>query len=75
MPTVGPTDTAAASPAVRFAIEAVADVVGAERVVIRHSPGGNVWNMVEDDLEGLLGQLSQLGIATSTCSPLRTRRC
>ncbi|MGW4842806.1 alkene reductase [Nocardia brasiliensis] len=45
---------------IRFAVEAVAatvDAVGADRVGIRLSPGGKVWDMVEDDVPELYGAL------------------
>jgi N-ethylmaleimide reductase len=45
---------------IRFPVEvaeAVADAVGAERVGLRLSPGGQVWNVVEDDVPGLYAAL------------------
>lgn len=45
---------------IRFAVEAVAatvDAVGADRVGIRLSPGGTVWDIVEDDVPRLYGAL------------------
>lgn len=54
----------------RFAVEvteAVADAVGAHRVGIRLSPGGTIWDIVEDDVPGLYatlyGRLEPLGLA------------
>lgn len=41
---------------IRFAVEAAeaaADAIGADRVGIRLSPGGTVWDIVEDDVPGL----------------------
>ncbi|WP_369243864.1 alkene reductase [Streptomyces sp. R41] len=46
---------------IRFAVEvaeAVADVIGADRVGIRVSPGGQVWEMVEDDVPQLYSALT-----------------
>ncbi|QCX74481.1 N-ethylmaleimide reductase [Streptomyces sp. YIM 121038] len=55
---------------IRFAVEAVeatADAIGAERVGIRLSPGGQVWDIVEDDVPGLYAALfdalAPLGLA------------
>lgn len=45
---------------IRFAVEvaeAVADAVGADRVGLRVSPGGQVWEMAEDDVPQLYGAL------------------
>ncbi|TDC79524.1 alkene reductase [Streptomyces hainanensis] len=54
----------------RFAVEAVeacVDAIGAARVGIRLSPGGRVWDMVEDDAPGLYAALFEalapLGLA------------
>ncbi|MEI5103850.1 alkene reductase [Streptomyces sp. PmtG] len=55
---------------VRFAVEAVeaaADAIGAERVGIRLSPGGQVWDIVEEDVPelyaALFDALAPLGLA------------
>ncbi|MEV0438766.1 alkene reductase [Streptomyces spectabilis] len=55
---------------IRFAVEvaeATADAIGAERVGIRLSPGGRVWDVVEDDVPGLYAALfdalAPLGLA------------
>lgn len=55
---------------IRFPIEvaeAVADAIGAHRVGIRLSPGGRIWDMVEDDVPALytalLESLDMLGLA------------
>ncbi|WP_030669230.1 alkene reductase [Streptomyces sp. NRRL B-1347] len=55
---------------IRFAVEAAeatADAVGAERVGIRLSPGGQVWDIVEDDVPdlyaALFDALAPLGLA------------
>ncbi|MFD7440564.1 alkene reductase [Streptomyces sp. NPDC059909] len=55
---------------IRFAVEvaeAVADTIGADRVGIRLSPGGRVWDMAEDDVSQLYGALldalAPLGLA------------
>ncbi|MGW7364886.1 alkene reductase [Streptomyces sp. NPDC054841] len=45
---------------IRFAVEAAeatADAIGADRVGIRLSPGGQVWDMAEDDVPQLYGAL------------------
>ncbi|WP_433528846.1 alkene reductase [Micromonospora sp. CA-263727] len=54
---------------IRFAVEvaeATADAIGAERVGIRLSPGGTVWDIVEDDVPqlygALIGALATLGL-------------
>lgn len=46
---------------IRFAVEvaeAVADAIGADRVGIRVSPGGQVWEMVEEDVPQLYSALT-----------------
>ncbi|MFF4518509.1 alkene reductase [Streptomyces mirabilis] len=55
---------------IRFAVEvaeAVADAIGADRVGIRVSPGGQVWEMVEDDVpqlySALIDALAPIGLA------------
>ena len=55
---------------IAFAVEAVtatADAIGAERVGIRLSPGGRVWDVVEEDVPelyaALFGALAPLGLA------------
>ncbi|MFD7663578.1 alkene reductase [Streptomyces sp. NPDC059788] len=55
---------------IRFAVEAAeaaADAIGADRVGIRLSPGGTVWDMSEDDVPRLYGALfdalAPLGLA------------
>lgn len=55
---------------IRFAVEvaeAVADAIGADRVGIRLSPAGQIWEIVEDDVPqlyaALLGALAQLNLA------------
>ncbi|GIF99051.1 alkene reductase [Catellatospora citrea] len=55
---------------IRFAVEvaeAVADAVGADRVGIRVSPGGQVWEIVEDDVpqlySTLIEALAPIGLA------------
>ncbi|MFI2239828.1 alkene reductase [Streptomyces chrestomyceticus] len=55
---------------IRFAVEAAeaaADAIGADRVGIRLSPGGTVWDMTEEDVPGLYGALfdalAPLGLA------------
>ncbi len=55
---------------IRFPVEvaeAVADAVGGHRVGIRLSPGGRIWDMVEDDVPALytalLESLDMLGLA------------
>lgn len=55
---------------IRFAVEvaeAVADAVGAHRVGMRLSPGGHIWDIVEDDVPALYGELLEnldlLGLA------------
>ncbi|WP_406303910.1 alkene reductase [Streptomyces sp. NBC_00885] len=55
---------------IRFAVEvaeATADAIGADRVGIRLSPGGQVWEMAEDDVPQLYGALldalAPLGLA------------
>ena len=55
---------------IRFAVEvaeAVSDAIGPDRVGIRLSPGGQVWDMVEDDVPqlyaALIDELAPLGLA------------
>lgn len=55
---------------IRFAVEAAeaaADAIGADRVGIRLSPGGTIWDIAEDDVPQLYGALfdalSPLGLA------------
>ncbi|WP_233158121.1 alkene reductase [Actinokineospora bangkokensis] len=55
---------------IRFAVEAVeatADAIGPDRVGIRLSPGGQVWNVVEEDVltlyTALFEALAPLGLA------------
>lgn len=55
---------------IRFAVEAAeaaADAVGAHRVGLRLSPGGRIWDVVEDDVRdlysALYGALDPLGLA------------
>ncbi|CAL9437673.1 N-ethylmaleimide reductase [Streptomyces sp. enrichment culture] len=55
---------------IRFAVEAVeaaADAIGADRVGLRISPGGTVWDTVEEDVPQLYGALAEalapLGLA------------
>jgi N-ethylmaleimide reductase len=55
---------------IRFAVEvaeATADAIGADRVGIRLSPGGQIWGITEDDIPqlygDLLGELARLDLA------------
>lgn len=55
---------------IRFVVEtaeAVADAIGPERVGIRLSPGGKIWDVTEEDVPGLysalLTELSRLDVA------------